>query len=109
MKDMTTDWNKCLTAQVSSKGFGLTEEQVKNTGTFKFGDDDVEYTLKHGDVVIAAITSCTNTSNPMVMLAAGMVAKKAVEKGLSVLPYIKTSLSPGSKVVIEYLEAAGLL
>jgi len=64
--------------------------------------------LKHGSVVIAAITSCTNTSNPSVMVAAGLVAKKAVEKGLSVKPWVKASLAPGSKVVTEYLNAAGL-
>ena len=65
-------------------------------------------TLAHGDVLIAAITSCTNTSNPSVMLAAGIVAKKAVERGLSVLPAVKTSLSPGSRVVTDYLEKTGL-
>jgi aconitate hydratase len=64
--------------------------------------------LKHGDVVIAAITSCTNTSNPGVMIAAGLVAKRAVEKGLKVPPYVKTSLSPGSRVVTEYYNHAGL-
>ncbi|HWE94614.1 MAG TPA: aconitate hydratase [Tepidisphaeraceae bacterium] len=64
--------------------------------------------LTHGDVVIAAITSCTNTSNPSVMIAAGLVAKKAVEKGLSVKPYVKTSLSPGSRVVTDYFNKAGL-
>ena len=62
----------------------------------------------HGDVVIAAITSCTNTSNPMVMLAAGLLAKKAVERGLSVKPWVKTSLAPGSRVVSEYLDKTGL-
>ncbi len=67
-----------------------------------------DYKLKHGDVVIAAITSCTNTSNPSVMLAAGLVAKKAVEKGLAVKPWVKTSLAPGSQVVTDYLEKAGL-
>ncbi len=65
--------------------------------------------IGHGDVLIAAITSCTNTSNPSVMLAAGIVAKKAVEKGMKVPPYVKTSLAPGSRVVTEYLEKAGLL
>jgi len=65
-------------------------------------------TLEHGSVVIAAITSCTNTSNPSVMLAAGLVAKKAVERGINVKPYVKTSLAPGSKVVTEYLRSAGL-
>ena len=65
--------------------------------------------LEHGSVVIAAITSCTNTSNPSVMIAAGLVAKKAVERGLSRRPWVKTSLAPGSKVVTEYLRVAGLL
>ena len=65
--------------------------------------------LKNGDVLIAAITSCTNTSNPNVMLAAGLLAKKAVEAGLKIAPHIKTSLAPGSRVVTEYLTAAGLL
>lgn len=65
--------------------------------------------VKNGDVLIAAITSCTNTSNPSVLLAAGLLAKKAVEKGLTVAPHIKTSLAPGSRVVTEYLQAAGLL
>ena len=65
--------------------------------------------IAHGSVVIAAITSCTNTSNPSVMIAAGLLAKKAVEKGLSVRPWVKTSLAPGSKVVIDYLKDAGLL
>ncbi len=69
----------------------------------------VEVELGHGDVVIAAITSCTNTSNPSVMLAAGLVAKKAVEKGLRVPPTVKTSLAPGSRVVTEYLTRTGLL
>jgi aconitate hydratase len=66
------------------------------------------HTLGHGDVVIAAITSCTNTSNPSVMIAAGLLAKKAVEKGLTVKPWVKTSLAPGSQVVAEYYEKSGL-
>ncbi len=65
--------------------------------------------LGHGDVLIAAITSCTNTSNPSVLLAAGLLAKKAVEKGLTVKRHIKTSLAPGSRVVTEYLTVAGLM
>ena len=64
--------------------------------------------LTHGSIVIAAITSCTNTSNPSVMLAAGLLAKKAVEKGLKVNPMVKTSLAPGSRVVTDYLKKAGL-
>ncbi|WP_267531137.1 aconitate hydratase AcnA [Acinetobacter oleivorans] len=67
-----------------------------------------EYPLNHGDVVISAITSCTNTSNPSVMLAAGLLAKKAIEKGLQRKPWVKSSLAPGSKVVTDYLLAAGL-
>ncbi|MDE0693610.1 MAG: aconitate hydratase AcnA [Gammaproteobacteria bacterium] len=67
-----------------------------------------DYDLGHGDVVIAAITSCTNTSNPAVMLGAGLVAKKAVERGIAAKPWVKTSLAPGSKVVTEYLAATGL-
>lgn len=68
----------------------------------------MDHQLTHGDVVIAAITSCTNTSNPSVMLAAGLLAKKAVAAGLTVKPWVKTSLAPGSKVVIEYLQSSGL-
>ena len=70
---------------------------------------DVKSALRHGSVVIAAITSCTNTSNPSVMIAAGLLAKKAVEKGLTVPPWVKSSLAPGSKVVSDYLQKAGLL
>ena len=70
--------------------------------------DGTETTLDHGDVVIAAITSCTNTSNPSVMLGAGILARNAVQKGLNVKPWVKTSLAPGSKVVTEYLDRAGL-
>jgi aconitate hydratase len=74
----------------------------------RFGVDPERY-LDHGSIVIAAITSCTNTSNPSVMLAAGLLAKKAVEKGLSVPPWVKTSLAPGSRVVTDYYEKAGLM
>ncbi len=65
--------------------------------------------MKNGDILIAAITSCTNTSNPSVLLAAGLLAKKAVEAGLTVAPHIKTSLAPGSRIVTEYLTKTGLL
>lgn len=84
------------------KGFNLSEEKIAKTGSYADGQ------MKHGDVVIAAITSCTNTSNPSVMLGAGLLAKKAVEKGLTVKPYVKTSLAPGSRVVTDYLEHSGL-
>ena len=70
--------------------------------------DDATFSLDHGSVVIAAITSCTNTSNPAVMVGAGLLAKKAVERGLTRKPWVKTSLAPGSKVVTEYYEKAGL-
>ena len=70
--------------------------------------EDDEFTLDHGSIVIAAITSCTNTSNPYVMIAAGLLAKKAVERGLQTKPWVKTSLAPGSKVVSAYFDAAGL-
>jgi aconitate hydratase len=89
------------------------EEELKDS--FKVADlesevaiDGEEYSLAHGDVVIAAITSCTNTSNPAVMIAAGLVAKKAVERGLHVPAWVKTSLAPGSQVVTDYLAKAGL-
>lgn len=78
----------------------------ESKGTVKVSGED--YELKDGDVVIAAITSCTNTSNPSVMVGAGLVAKKAVELGLNIKPWVKPSLAPGSKVVTEYLNAAGL-
>lgn len=77
------------------KGFGV--KDTKKVTTFEF--EGKQNTLKHGDVVISAITSCTNTSNPGVMIAAGLIAKRASELGLSIKPFVKTSLSPGSKVV----------
>ena len=79
-----------------------------NTVQERFGVDPDRY-LDHGSIVIAAITSCTNTSNPSVMVAAGLVAKKAVEKGLRVPPWVKTSLAPGSRVVTDYYKKAGLM
>jgi aconitate hydratase len=81
---------------------------VTTTVKERFGVDPDQY-LDHGSVVIAAITSCTNTSNPSVMIAAGLLAKKAVEKGLTVPPWVKTSLAPGSRVVTDYYQKAGLL
>ncbi len=74
-----------------------------------FAVEGEDYTLQHGDVVIAAITSCTNTSNPNVLMAAGLLAKKAVERGLVKKPWVKSSLAPGSKVVTDYLQKAGLM
>ena len=83
-----------------------TPDRVEDVPLGEFPQAMVE--LSHGDVVIAAITSCTNTSNPSVMLAAGLVAKKAVEKGMTIRPTVKTSLAPGSRVVTEYLDKTGL-
>jgi aconitate hydratase len=91
---------------LDARGFALRPEQYDASSELVLGGSS--HDLKHGDVVIAAITSCTNTSNPSVMLAAGLVAKKAAEAGLTVPPYVKTSLAPGSKVVTEYLNEAGL-
>jgi len=88
----------------------VTDEGLQTIATVKarFGVDPEPY-LDHGSVVIAAITSCTNTSNPSVMLAAGILAKKAVERGLTVPPWVKTSMAPGSRVVTDYYAKAGLL
>ena len=96
-----------VTAPLGNQGHGLSKEEFKKEATISLADGRSD-TLKTGSVVIAAITSCTNTSNPSVMLGAGLLAKKAVEKGLSVPSYVKTSLAPGSKVVTDYLANAGL-
>jgi aconitate hydratase len=87
---------------------GIAEDPTLPAGTKELGEDVFEY-LHDGAVVIAAITSCTNTSNPSVMMAAGLLAKKAVEKGLKRKPWVKTSLAPGSRVVTEYYRNAGLI
>ncbi len=83
-------------------------ESSEKTSAVKLCINDIEHELDHGSIVIAAITSCTNTSNPAVMIAAGLVAKKACDLGLESKPWVKTSLAPGSKVVSDYLEASGL-
>ena len=106
LRDMKRLWHEALAAPTEARGFGLDEEARARSAPLRLGDN--EYDLRHGDVVIAAITSCTNTSNPSVMLAAGMVAKKAAERGLKAKPWVKTSLAPGSRVVTEYLDDAGL-
>jgi aconitate hydratase len=85
------------------------DKQAKGIGTVAVKDNGRNYDVSHGSVVIAAITSCTNTSNPSVMIAAGLVAKKAVEHGLTVQPWVKTSLAPGSRVVNDYLKESGLM
>ncbi|MCH2286782.1 MAG: aconitate hydratase AcnA [SAR324 cluster bacterium] len=105
LSQMQPTWQKTLRASRKDRGFELSENEIETSVPVQ-GISSGE--LKHGSVVIAAITSCTNTSNPSVMLAAGLLAKKAVEKGLNRQPWVKTSLSPGSRVVTDYLEAAGL-
>lgn len=106
LSKMKEDFTKCLTSPVGFKGYGLAEDKLKQSA--KVTLDGHEYTLNQGSVVIAAITSCTNTSNPGVMLAAGLLCKNAYEKKLKIPPYIKTSLSPGSQAVPKYFELAGL-
>ncbi|MCH8965507.1 MAG: aconitate hydratase AcnA, partial [Planctomycetes bacterium] len=106
LTDMKRSFNQALVAPVSERGFALSESDLNRKAVIKTNGRDSE--LRHGDVVIAAITSCTNTSNPSVLIAAALLAKKAVDKGLTVKPHVKTSLSPGSRVVTDYLDQAGL-
>ena len=105
--DVQREFRESITRPASPQGFGYSEDALDNTGRYE-DDEGNELDLRHGDVAIAAITSCTNTSNPSVMLAAGLLAQKAVERGMTVKPYVKTSLAPGSRVVTAYLEKAGL-
>ncbi len=102
LSDVRRVFAESLTAPVGPQGFGLDASRLDATAEAKGA------TMTHGSVAIAAITSCTNTSNPSVMVAAGLVAQKAVERGLTVPPYVKTSLAPGSRVVTAYLQEAGL-
>jgi len=128
--DLKDAFHEALVGPVGPKGFGRTSEtrmkqqlieeaaqaegfgvqtEVKKQAARYVDENGKQLHLKHGDVVIAAITSCTNTSNPSVMIGAGLLAKKAIERGLQVKPFVKTSLAPGSKVVTDYLHDAGLL
>ncbi len=102
---MKDTFNTLFSKPVAENGFNQPADKLNTR--FATGKDDLK--IGNGDVLIAAITSCTNTSNPGVLLAAGLLAKKAVAKGLKVAPHIKTSLAPGSRVVTEYLTNAGLL
>jgi aconitate hydratase len=103
LSDAKASFLKSLTAPVKERGFEIPADTVAQTAAVPGGG-----AIGHGAVVLAAITSCTNTSNPSVLVAAGLLAKKAVEKGLTVAPTVKTSLAPGSRVVTDYLNAAGL-
>jgi aconitate hydratase len=106
LQNVKKTFAESLTAPTAKRGFALEGPALTRTGTVK--ENGHASTIHHGAVVIAAITSCTNTSNPRVMVAAGLVARKAVAKGLTTKPWVKTSLAPGSRVVTDYLERSGL-
>jgi aconitate hydratase len=108
LTSMKQDFNNIIRTPIDKGGYGLSEEKINASIEIKQKNNKPEQ-LKTGAVVIAAITSCTNTSNPSVMLGAGLLAKKAVERGLVKPAYVKSSLTPGSLVVTEYLIKAGLL
>lgn len=107
LKDIKGSFKKSLTSSPAERGFGMKSEDVSKT--VQVHRDGVSFDMHNGSVAIAAITSCTNTSNPSVLIAAGLLAKKAVEKyGLEAKPWVKTSLAPGSQAVMDYLKEAGL-
>ena len=106
LTNMKHHFAESLTSELGHHGHGLSTEQLTNGALVERNGH--KFDLNHGDVVIAAITSCTNTSNPDVMLAAGLLARNARAHGLEVKPWVKTSLAPGSRVVTEYYEASGL-
>ncbi|NBJ68287.1 MULTISPECIES: aconitate hydratase AcnA [Clostridia] len=107
LSNMKEEFNKAITAPAGNQGFGLDKSEFDKEVVIEHSNGNTSV-MKTGALAIAAITSCTNTSNPYVMLGAGLLAKNAVEKGLEVPDYVKTSLAPGSKVVTRYLEDAGL-
>ena len=107
LEDVKASFHDALKTPKSEKGYEIAEADFDKEAVFGTNGHSVK--MGHGALVIAAITSCTNTSNPAVMVGAGLVAKKAVERGLQVKPYVKPSLAPGSRVVTEYLEKAGLI
>ena len=111
LADVQRSFRAALTAPVKERGFGLAAAESNRSVPLVDASSSAAapQNLGHGAVVIAAITSCTNTSNPSVMLGAGLLAKKAVARGLRVKPFVKTSLAPGSKVVTEYLRESGTL
>ncbi|MGG4555270.1 aconitate hydratase AcnA [Paenibacillus humicus] len=108
LTDMKENFNDIIRTPIDKGGYGLSDEKISQKVTIKHPDGSTSE-LGTGAVVIAAITSCTNTSNPSVMIGAGLLAKKAVERGLKKPGYVKSSLTPGSLVVSEYLEKAGLM
>ncbi|MCD7033653.1 aconitate hydratase AcnA [Metabacillus sp. GX 13764] len=108
LSDMKETFHNHLTAPAGNQGFGLEAKEMDKEVTVKLANGN-ETVMKTGAIAIAAITSCTNTSNPYVLVGAGLVARNAVEKGMNVPEYVKTSLAPGSKVVTGYLQNSGLL
>jgi aconitate hydratase len=111
LPDLKRTFRLALTAPTAERGYGMSLSDMDRKSTLETNGSGQKETVEigHGAVVIASITSCTNTSNPSVMLGAGLLAKKAIERGLKVPSYVKTSLAPGSRVVTQYLEQAGLL
>lgn len=107
LSEVKANFQRSLSLPKNERGFAIASQDLQKTASVKL--DDHSERIGHGAVVVAAITSCTNTSNPTVMVGAGLLAKKAVEKGLAVKPYVKTSLAPGSRVVTDYLDKAKLL
>uniref|UniRef100_A0A669NYB0 Iron-responsive element-binding protein 2 n=1 Tax=Phasianus colchicus TaxID=9054 RepID=A0A669NYB0_PHACC len=107
VNNMKSDFQTCLNEKAGVKGFQIAAEKQNDVVPVQYEGN--QYELSHGCVVIAAVISCTNNCNPSVMLAAGLLAKKAVEAGLEVKPYIRTSLSPGSGMVTHYLSSSGVL
>lgn len=107
LTNMKNEFKQMLTREAGNHGLGLNEDEINKKAEVQHPDGSTSV-LQTGSIAVAAITSCTNTSNPSVMVGAGLVAKKAVEKGLQVPGYVKTSLAPGSKVVTDYLNKSGL-
>lgn len=108
LEDMKDEFEKALIRERGTSGYGLDKEAIHKKAVINWKDKEEKTTIQTGAVVIASITSCTNTSNPYVMIGAGLLAKHACEKGLQVPDYVKTSLAPGSRIVSKYLENAGL-
>ena len=105
LSSVKKEWQTLLKTPIAERGFELDDAHLSDAVTIS---GESTYELTHGSIVLAAITSCTNTSNPSVMLAAGVLARKATEKGLKTQPWVKTSLAPGSRVVTDYLSKAGV-
>ena len=106
LSTLKADFEASLSKPIKERGYELSGRDLENKGAIH---DGYKAEIGHGAVVIAAVTSCTNTSDPYVLVAAGLLARKAVERGLKAKPYVKTSLAPGSRVVTEYLQKAGLI